>query len=198
MPLNNDINKSLSSRKSGKNLNNKQINNNYNGKNVNYQFIRNHANIKNTNLINNSEIPLSQVQNNNFFNLDKIEKSIIKNNEVWNIEFKKETKRDPKNKSIEKNLNLSNNKTYKRLNENENKNKHAFSSQKNIKNNQIIPTVIIGNLLDNPNNQNIEDDNKIECNKIYHKIQMKYLNIGYCDFIKGYICNLKLFKNKNM
>lgn len=141
----------------------------------------------------NSEVPLSKVQNNNFFkDLDKFEKGIVKKNDDWNCEVNSGKKIDYKNKNNYKNFNLSNDSNKR---ETENKIKNSSTPEND---NKILSTKIKENLPKNRKIGNFANNQKIVFDDNFNNTDINKLKMGYCYLIKGYICNLKIFKKKKI
>jgi len=155
---------------------------------------------KETSNINNSEVPLSKVQNNNFFkDLDSFEKSIVKNNELWNSDLKKEKNGRLENKKDDKNSDLSNDSSIKQPTENENK--IVATTNRNINVKKINHnSKIHGNPLKIQKEEKLPNDMKElfeKTEKNENNLKIKDFKLGYCELIKGYICNFKPFKKNN-
>jgi len=141
---------------------------------------------------NNSEVAFKKIQSNNYFkDLDCFEKSIVKNNEIWNFE-KKKVHNDKNNQNS---LNAPNDDLNKRRKfQLENKIK---TMEEKINHHQENTETIKKN--ESQENKSEKDLNNMVPYSIENKksfIEIQNLKMGYCDLIKGYICNLKIFKNK--
>jgi len=130
-----------------------------------------------------NDVALNKVINNNFFK----EKQTIENNISNQVD---KYGNQPNNKK-EKTLNVFNDSIkikkkakghkLRKYNKEEKKNQIELGAKKNIISNQNYASISmnIGNFIDNITN-------------LSHIFKM-----GYCDFIKGYICKLKMFKKNN-
>jgi len=191
----NNYNRSFSSVQSEKNLNNKEensISNKNDGKFNNLRIQQDVSEIKELNNINNSEIPVKKVHKNNYFkDLKHFEKNREITNEIRNCDFIQE-KRVMNNTIDDKKRNFFNETNNIRKKEYENKHM-TFQEKYNLQHN---PSEIIGKLIQNLNNKITPKDIKNVNENNQNKLKIKEFNISYCEFIKGFIFNLKIFKNK--
>jgi len=117
---------------------------------------------------------------------------------MWNIDHRKEKKGNLKNNKNENNMNeSSNNESSNHRVKTGNENQIQKFKKKSERNKYKIE--IIKRNSNQKSNKNNKIPNEIEINvqNTGLNVEKRNLRMGYCDLIKGYILNLKIFKKKN-